>query len=137
MACDKFTNVKVGDKIIASYSTDWENPHMTIVTVTKVYKLYFVVAFKNGNTTEYNFRGDVRGGSKDVWAVTRRQSLTEYSGEIQIKVHEVIQRKRIAIAFKKCIDELKLSELSEDTLINLLQAVNKVELRPVATESGK
>ena len=120
---DKFRDVQVGDKLVASYSTDWSNPHLTLVTVTKIYKLYFVAAFTNGNTQEYNFRGDVRGGSKDAWSVTRRQSLIRWSQKIVDDVRAVHQRKQIAKNFTKCINELKLEELSESTLLDLIVAI--------------
>jgi hypothetical protein len=131
---DKFKDVRVGDKLIASYSTDWSNPHLTLVTVTKVYKLYFVAAFTNGNTQEYNFRGDVRGGSKDTWGVTRRQTLVQWSQKIVDDVREVHQRKQVAKAFTKYINDLKLNELGFSTLNDLFDAVRLVALKPLVAQ---
>lgn len=133
---DEFKDIKIGDKLIASYSTDWANPHLTLVTVTKVYKLYFVAAFTNGNTQEYNFRGDVRGGSKDTWSVTRRQSLVRWSQKIIDEVREVHQRKQVAKAFTKYINDLKLNELEFSTLNDLFNAVKLVALKPLVVQNN-
>lgn len=132
---DEFKDIKIGDKLIASYSTDWANPHLTLITVTKIYKLYFVATFTNGNTQEYNFRGDVRGGSKDTWSVTRRQSLVRWSQKIVDEVRAVHQRKQIAKEFTKRVGELKLETLSESTLLDLVVAIKTVELKTLVTEN--
>lgn len=132
---DEFKDVKVGDKLVASYSTDWANPHLTIITVTKVYKLYFVASFANGNIIEYNFHGDIRGGSRDTWSTARRQTLIQWTQEIHDKVREVHGRKVIAKKFTKYVNELKLEELPLSTLLELSAAVESVELKPLVTEN--